>query len=90
MPHIGGLVALLPAGSESEYRSPPSWTKNDSFPVTTFAPPLTVQPAVPLSKPPFEGFAFRNALALKSAVDRRWATHESPTAVESKGHHAQG
>ena len=45
--HIGGEVALLPAGSESEWLWPGPPTMYDSLPVTTLAPPVSVQPAAP-------------------------------------------
>src|SRR5581483_11386850 len=50
--HIVGVVALLPAGSESECDSPFPWTSNGSLPLTTFAPPASVQPVSELSKVP--------------------------------------
>ena len=50
--HIGGEVALLPAGSESEWVCPGPPTLNDSLPVTTRAPPLSVHPAAAVSKSP--------------------------------------
>src|SRR5262245_36271144 len=37
--HIGGDVAELPAGSESDMRSFVELTENDSLPVTSLAPP---------------------------------------------------
>ena len=49
--HIAGDGALLPAGSASEWLPAPL-TANDSFPQTTFAPPVNVQPAAPFSRPP--------------------------------------
>ena len=49
--HMGGVVALLPAGSDSEWLPGPP-TENDSLPATTLAPPVSVQPAAPLSRPP--------------------------------------
>ncbi len=49
--HIGGEVALLPAGSDREWLCPAPPTMYDSLPVTTRAPPVSVQPAAPLSKP---------------------------------------
>jgi hypothetical protein len=49
--HIGGDVALLPAGSDSEWLPGPL-TADDSFPATIFAPPVSDQPGAPASKPP--------------------------------------
>src|SRR5919197_1971460 len=48
---MAGLVAELPAGSESECEPPPL-TLNDSLPDTTDAPPVSVHPAAPPSKSP--------------------------------------
>ena len=49
--HMGGDVAVLPAGSDSEWLPGPL-TANDSLPATTLAPPVSVQPGAPASKPP--------------------------------------
>ena len=50
--HIGGDVALLPAGSDSEWVWPGPPTLNDSLPATTRAPPVSFHPAAPVSKSP--------------------------------------
>jgi hypothetical protein len=50
--HMGAVVALLPAGRDSENESLGLPTKKDSLPATTFAPPASVQPIAPLSRPP--------------------------------------
>ena len=49
--HMGGVVALLPAGSDSQWLPAPL-TENDSLPETTLSPPVSVQPAAPFSRPP--------------------------------------
>src|SRR3954452_5566235 len=45
----GGVVAVEPTGSCSEYASPFAFTDDGSLPETTFAPPVSAQPAVPFS-----------------------------------------
>ena len=49
--HIGGDVAVLPAGSDSEWLPGPL-AANDSLPATILAPPVSVHPGAPASKPP--------------------------------------
>src|SRR5205823_1471088 len=48
----GGVMATLPAGIESEWESPLPAMWKLSLPVTTAAPPASVQPEAPLSNEP--------------------------------------
>ena len=49
--HIGGEVAELRAGSESDVRSLLELTENDSFPATSLAPPDNDHPFAVSSEP---------------------------------------
>ena len=49
---MGGLVAELPAGNESEWRSYELRRKNGLLTETTLAPPARLHPLAPASKPP--------------------------------------
>src|SRR3954447_6978273 len=50
--HVYGETALLPDGSDRDLASATPPTLYVSLPATTFAPPDSVQPLVPLSKSP--------------------------------------
>src|SRR3954447_4747099 len=50
--HVNGETALLPDGSDRDLASAAPPTLYVSLPATTFAPPDSVQPLVPLSKLP--------------------------------------
>src|SRR3954453_7534798 len=45
--HTGGVVAVEPTGSCSDFASSSALTCAVSLPATTLAPPVSVQPAVP-------------------------------------------
>jgi hypothetical protein len=55
----GPVVAELPSGSASAWESAAEFTAKGSFPATTVAAPVSVQPLVPLSKPPFGASWYR-------------------------------